>query len=271
MEKGINFYENNKFTESIKFFSKNLEDPISYFWMGLNFIKLRKYKLAFEWLSKYASLNPKDTIVFCYLCKCVTRGILNEDRVYFSLNIGLILNYFYIATYYFPKNTNLYYLQCNYILNYRREILRKKIFDPYSECLRLIKNSINLDNTNCLYYKLRGTTYLNMKMYDKALDNLLYSNELYKKYGMYFLNGNKTIYKFGKDKNNHFGYLKIAVCFFHKGNFLKFNQYLSFAKKCKCISCGHIFNKDLKIKLDQKKFEIDNWKNQIFKKNVTKW
>jgi tetratricopeptide (TPR) repeat protein len=271
MKKGINLYENNEFTESIKFFNKNLKDPISYFWIGRNFIKLKKYKLAFECLSKYASLNPQDSIVFYYICKCISKGISNKDWLYFSLNIGLCLNYFYIATYYFPKNANLYYLQCIYILTYRKEILRKKLFDPYSECLRLIEKSINLEKTNCLYYKLRGTTYLNMKMYDKALDDFLYSNELYKKYGMYFIVDNKPIYRFRKDKNNHFGYLKIAVCYFHKGNFLKFNQYLSFTKTCKCVSCGHVFNKELKIKLDQKKFEIDNWKNQIFKKNVTKW
>ena len=172
--------------------------------------------------------------------------------------------YFYITTSLYPKIDTYYYMQCYYILSYADEFVRKAIFNPYKEILRLITKAINLDKVNnCNYYYIRGIAYLNLGEFDKALVDLFYSNELFKR------EKDPTI----RMKNNrvlHIGYFCIAKCYLMKKNFILFNKYLSIALNCKCEDCTNEVH--LRAELKRLKVQIiTQWKSKIFQKILKKW
>lgn len=259
LNKGIEFFNKGKYNDAIKIFNNCIKNPSLlndkersvYFLRGKSYALQKKYLLAFNDMKYHLCVNPTDTKCYLYLCEYIIRGILSNHEKHFKLDIGWNLTYFYIATSLFPKIDMLYYMQCIYILYYENVFERKGIFDPYVEILRLITQAINLDKGNYEFYRMRGITHVILEEYDKGLNDLLHSNKLLERTGV-----------------KHIEYLRIAKCYLMKKQFLLFNKYLSIATNCKC--CNHDSN--LKRELNLKKIELINqWKSQIFQKNLKKW
>jgi len=256
--KGIGCFNNENYSEAVSIFNacitnenNNISDWNLYLYRGKSYFYLKKYFLAYNDLRCYLFENPKDRELYYFLCRCIFLGLQTDCEKYFRLNIELGLLYFYITTSLFPKSSFCHFMQTFYIIFYEKEFKRKAIFDPYKESVRLITKAINLDDSNALYYYTRGKIYLYDDKVNKALEDLLYSNQIFKSHHI-----------------DHIGYLLIAQCYLEKHNYPLFNKYLSMANNCTCDMCNY---PNLQEELNFKKFRINEWKKQIFQKNITKW
>ena len=277
--KEIVFLKSRKYNKAIKIFNDcvlNEKFKKVFFWRGRTFYYQKKFLLALNDFKYNVCINPEDSIGYFFLCKCLMKTLdIGDGYIHFDYYRNL--NYFDTVIKLYPKKEILYYWYAQYILRYTRNIgyYMDFVIDQinYTNSLSLIKKAIILDRCNCLFYKLRGIIYLNLRDYDKALIDLLYSNELFKKFGMYkkSLNGKKCVIV-EKTENLHLGYVKIANCYIIKKKYLLFIKYLNVATNCKCKSCNSKVNFKLKLELNVIKVQVvDKWKTQIFQKNVRKW
>lgn len=280
LKKGLKFFENGKYIDAIKVFNNLNEETLNdkekdlvYLTRGKSHYLKKNYLLAFHDFKWYLYRNPTDKYNFINLCSCIMSSITYNGKVYFKNFYRETLYYFYICTHLNPQFNLIYFWQARFIFSFIKEFKRNSIFDPWKEILRLINISIDLDNLNCRYYAYRGMIYFNLGKFDKALNDSLYSNELFKKFNLYrkSLEGKKFIIV-DKNENLHLGYYIIAKCYLMKKQYLLFNKYLSIATNCNCKSCTSNLNLKLKTELNLIKFQkINRLKSQIFQKNLTKW